>query len=194
MRIGIDIDDTLTNTYEYTIRVISKIYNLDYKKLLRKKMNYDELKINYPKVFEKETYEKEIKNVKLKENAKKVINKLYKNNEIIIITARNKNECKLPYNLCYNYLTKNKIKFNELIVEAMDKGRICYENKIDLFIDDSINNCLNVLEYGIDTFIFDNIYNKNTKIKRVKNWLEINKYIERINNGKNSNKRRNIRR
>ena len=76
MRIGIDIDDTLTNTYEYTIRVISKIYNLDYKKLLRKKLNYDELKINYPKVFEKEIYEKEIKNVKLKENAKKVINKL----------------------------------------------------------------------------------------------------------------------
>ncbi len=194
MRIGIDIDDTLTNTYEYTIRVISKIYNLDYKKLLRKKLNYDELKINYPKVFEKEIYEKEIKNVKLKENAKKVINKLYKNNEIIIITARNKNECKLPYNLCYNYLTKNKIKFNKLIVETMDKGKTCYENKIDLFIDDSINNCLNVLEYGIDTFIFDNIYNKNTKIKRVKNWLEINKYIERINNGKNSNKRRNIRR
>ena len=76
----------------------------------------------------------------------------------------------------------------------MDKGKTCYENKIDLFIDDSINNCLNVLEYDIDTFIFDNIYNKNTKIKRVKNWLEINKYIERINNGKNSNKRRNIRR
>ena len=76
----------------------------------------------------------------------------------------------------------------------MDKWKTCYENKIDLFIDDSINNCLNVLEYGIDTFIFDNIYNKNTKIKRVKNWLEINKYIERINNGKNSNKRRNIRR
>lgn len=188
MRIGIDIDDTLTNTYEYTIKVISKLYNLDYKKILRKKLNYDELKINYQKAFEKEIYEKEIKNVKLKENAKKVINKLYKNNEIIIITARNKNECKLPYNLCHNYLTKNKIKFNELIVEAIDKGKICYENKIDLFIDDSINNCLNVLEYGIDTIIFDNVYNKNTKIKRVKNWLEINRYIERSNNGKNSNK------
>ncbi len=188
MRIGIDIDDTITNTYEYIIKKISKIYNLNYKNLLSKKLNYNELKIKYPKVFEKEIYEEEIKNVKIKENAKKIINKLYKNNEIIIITARNKNECKLPYNLCYNYLTKNKIKFNELIVEAIDKGKICFENKIDLFIDDSINNCLNVSQYEIDTLIFDNVYNKNIKIKRIRNWLEINKYIERINNGKNNNK------
>lgn len=190
MRIGIDIDDTLTNTYDFIIKTVCKTYNLEYKKLLKKHLNYDELKINYPKAFEKEIY----LNVKLKKDAKKVINKLIKKNEIIFITTRNKNECKLPYNLCCDYLNKNKVKFNELIIEASDKGKICYENKIDLFIDDSIKNCLNTLDYGIETIIFDNVYNKNCKIKRVKNWLEILKYVERINNGKNSNKRRNNRR
>ena len=188
MRIGIDIDDTITNTYDDTIRTICNLYNQDYNELISKQMNYDNLLIHFPKAFSKEIYEKEIKKVKLKTNAKKIINKLSKNNEIFIITARNKNECSLPYNMSYNYLTDNKIKFDKLFVEVLDKGKCCYENKIDLFIDDSVKNCQSVIEYGIDTILFDNIFNKNGDIKRFDNWIDIYEYVERNYNGKNNNK------
>jgi len=187
MRIGIDIDDTITDTYDATIKTICRIYNVDYNELTNKKWNYDILVNKYPKVFEPNVFKKEITKEKLKENVKQIINKLSKEHEIIFITARNKKECEIPYNLSYNYLTKKGIKFNDLFVEVFDKGTFCYENKIDLFIDDSIRNCLSVSEYGIGTIIFDNLFNKNCDFKRYNNWLDIYSYIERINDGKNSN-------
>lgn len=188
MRIGIDIDDTMTDTYDATIKTICRVYNVSYDKLIDEKLNYDILAKRYPRVFMPDIFKKDIVKIKLKENVKKVINKLSKNHEIIIITARNKKECEIPYNLSYNYLTKKGINFDDLFVEIMDKGKFCYENKIDLLIDDSIKNCSDVNEYGIDTIIFDNIFNKNCEFKRYNNWLDIYEYIERINDGKNSNK------
>jgi len=187
MRIGIDIDDTITETYDATIKTICKMYNLSYHELIKEKLNYDILSRRYSEAFKLEIYEKEILKLKLKKDVKKVINKLSKKHEIIIITARNKFECRFPYNLSYEYLTTNNIYFDELFVEVSDKGKCCYENKIDLFIDDSIRNCLSVNEYGIDTIIYDNVFNKDCNLRRYDNWLDIYDYIERINNGKNSN-------
>ena len=188
MKIGIDIDDTITNTYDNTIKIICNLYNQDYNELIQKQMNYDDLIIYFPKAFSKEIYEKSIKIVKLKKDVKRIINKLSQNNEIFIITARNKNECSLPYNMSYNYLIDKGIKFDKLFVEVFDKGKCCNENKIDLFIDDSIKNCQNVIEYGIDTILFDNVFNKNSNIKRFDNWIDIYEYIERNYYGKNNNK------
>ena len=45
MRIGIDIDDTITETHDYIIKKICKCYNL--KKEQIDYMNYDQLQLNY---------------------------------------------------------------------------------------------------------------------------------------------------
>ena len=66
-----------------------------------------------------------------------------------------------PYELCKRYLSKYNIKYDKLIVDAHDKGSICKRENIDVFIDDSIKNCVSVGEYGIRVFIYDNTYNKN---------------------------------
>lgn len=79
-----------------------------------------------------------------------------------------------PYELCKRYLSKYNIKYDKLIVDAHDKGSICKRENIDVFIDDSIKNCVSVGEYGIRVFIYDNTYNKNEdRFDRVYNWKEI---------------------
>jgi uncharacterized HAD superfamily protein len=180
MRIGIDIDDTITNTYEDILKEVSSYYKIDYNNLISNKVNYDMLynSLKDYDVFCKKYYEKIIENVSLKENVVEVLERLNKKYEIIFITARNKNEYNDPYLITKKYLDKNKIPYDGIYTEVINKGKFCYENNIDIFIDDSIKNCNDTLNYKINTIIFDNIYNKNCNIKRLYNWLEIEKYIE----------------
>ena len=63
------------------------------------------------------------------------------------------------------------ILFNAKLKNGAD---ICKRENIDVFIDDSIKNCVSVGEYGIRVFIYDNTYNKNEdRFDRVYNWKEI---------------------
>ena len=193
MRIGIDIDDTMTNIkdkltnsaiqyakslnkdVQYIDYNIVDIYNNGniYQKLFN--FNYEELKYFLGTIQEGIT-----DNAIPRENCVEVINKLHNDgNEIYIITARDKEFHKDPYLQSKEWLEKNSIYYDKLIVNARDKGQACIENNIDLLIDDSISNCLNVDNLGIDTII---IGNKNDRgIKNINNWQEIYEYIENHN-------------
>lgn len=63
-----------------------------------------------------------------------------------------------------------------------DKAKVCKNEKIDLFIDDSIANCSKVKELGIETILFNsksNIEDKNS-FYRVNEWKEIYEKIKNI--------------
>ena len=47
MRIGIDIDDTITNTYKEIVKILSYNNNIDFLYLYNMNLNYDELFSNY---------------------------------------------------------------------------------------------------------------------------------------------------
>ena len=49
MRIGIDIDDTITNTYKEIVKILSYNNNIDFLYLYNMNLNYDELFSNYNK-------------------------------------------------------------------------------------------------------------------------------------------------
>lgn len=189
MRIGIDVDDTLTNSYDLIVDLVSKIYDVDGNYLKSVGATYDDF-INDNNKFPE--YEKKVSvnfpnllsEVPLKENASSIINKLHNDgHEIFFITARNRNEYGDPYLFTCNYLKKNDVFFDEVLVEAFDKGQICLDKQIDLFIDDSIRNCTSTSSIGIDTYLFDTTYNrKNNTIKRVSSWQEV---YDLISNNKN---------
>ena len=61
-----------------------------------------------------------------------------------------------PYLYSKVWLEKNKIYYDKLIVNAIDKRRACLENDIVLLIDDNISNYLNVTNVGIDAIIIGN--------------------------------------
>lgn len=193
MRIGIDIDDTITNikdkltnaALEYAKSLNKNVQNIDYnivdiynngniyQKLFN--FNYEELKYFLGTIQEEIT-----DNAIPRENCVKVINKLHNDgNEIYIITARDKEFHEDPYLQSKEFLDKNSIYYDKLIVNSRNKAMACIENNIDLLIDDSISNCLNSDNFGIDTITIGNKNNRG--IKNVDNWEEIYDYIKNNN-------------
>lgn len=183
MRIGIDLDDTITKTDEILFKY-AKIYNKEEKILF----NINREEWNLTKAFGwnkeniKEFFSKYLKSIyeeaEIKENAKERINKLKDDgNEIIIITARDTKSLKEVYEVCKDWLINNKINVDKIVVDGEDKAQKCLENKIDIFIDDNICNCENVYNnLKIPVLLMNGRYNKdyqNPKIKRVYNWNEI---------------------
>lgn len=194
MRIGIDIDNTLTKVqdklnkaaFDYAISLGKKIDNYDnplediknngdtYKKKFQ--FTYEELKY-----FLKEIQEEITNNALPRENVKNVIDKLKEDgHEIYIVTARDSEFHDDPYKLSKEWLDKNSIYYDKLIVNAREKSSVCKDENIDLFIDDQLNNCLSVTNVGIKTImITDKIYNYN-EITQLQNWNEIYNYVNEM--------------
>ena len=189
MNIGIDIDDTIANTNisidtfakEYTEKVLKrnfKINNLDnvldpmWAKYLYGWTIEEDAK------FWEDKYELTMQNATIKDGASRVINKLYKNNEIIIITARADNQ-KIR-DLTVKWLEENNIHYHKIYMGHLDKKRIIQKNKIDVFIDDNFKNCKEASNLGVRTLLMDSRINKNLNyenIKRVFSWNEIEKEL-----------------
>ncbi len=191
MRIGIDVDDTITNSYDTIFDLIGEVYNIDSNKLKEDGTTYYDVQedhVNFPNYdkFVVDNFDKIIPNVSLKENAKEVINKLHEDgHQIIIITARSDKEHSNPYMTTYLYLVKHDILFDKVFVNMKDKGALCKEEKIDIFIDDSVINCKSAINSGINTFLFDATFNKNNKdIKRVNDWLDVYRIVNEIDDNK----------
>ncbi|MCT4613135.1 MAG: hypothetical protein N4A47_07180 [Clostridia bacterium] len=190
MRIGIDIDDTLTNLYEYTI-AYGQMY--DYEELEKDSMinpyGYDT-----PFIFEwsdeedKSFWEKYIEEIVTKVNprpfAVSVIERLRREgHEIYIITARSNLWYKNPYKISEEWLLKNKIEYDKLVVSARDKVKACKENDIDIHIDDSNKHLKELTEAGIPVLLYDNVFNKKSDTKlsiRVYSWPQIYNEIQKL--------------
>ena len=177
MRIGIDIDDTIVNTSEICINYVKKLdkkYGENIKDIIT-----DNIKNPVVTLFYDNYLYDVIAHAKLKEDAVKVINELYRDNEIYFITARSERFIKDVDNMTKNLLDSYNIKYNKIITGAGKKAELCVENNIDLLIDDSIKHCTNLSNIGIDTLLFNSINNKDieTNLKRVYNWNEVYDYV-----------------
>lgn len=181
MRIGIDIDDTICSTNE---KILIEADKYD-KEVLGGSGIKNPFAYDFPTMmgwddngkgdFFKDRLSYIMENAPIKDGVVEVINKLYdEGNEIYFITYRKDKYIKDPYQLSKEWLDKNNIKFTKLIANSGDKGIVCFENKIDLFIDDSITHCKDVSSYNIKTLLYNSFYNKdNDEFQRVNNWYEI---------------------
>lgn len=198
MIIGIDIDNTITDVrdelnnaaYEYAIKLGKSINELEknfediknngdtYRE--RFQFSYDELKY-----FLKNIQEEITNRAEPRINAVKIINRLRKDgHKIIIITARDIEFHDEPYLLSKNWLDKNNIEYDKLIVNAREKGAVCKNEDIDLFIDDQLNNCLDVLKENIKVIRFSDKVCDNNDIVNLNNWTKIYEYIGELNETK----------
>lgn len=183
MRLGIDVDDTITNSWESLMPHYATCFDVPLKELQQSKPYYKSVqhKVTLDEYFDMvlSIYDSVIPNVPLKEHAKEVINKLYDEGyEIIFITARGRGHTD-PYKQTKDYLDKHCIKYHKIIVDATDKAKVCQQEKIDLFIDDSLRNCKIVSQLGIETILFERYYNEDDQqFHHVKSWNEIYEYIK----------------
>ena len=153
MNIGIDIDDTISETFEtllpysqkYTIEDLKKESKIDFRADLSNHFyivymnNWTE---NEAINFWKKYYAEILKKVNIKTFAADVINKLREQgHKIYLITARWDMPGDNVKEITRKWLEEKEVKYDELIINASDKAKLVEENKIDIFIDDSFNNC-----------------------------------------------------
>ena len=180
MRIGIDIDDTISKTNE---KLIEKALEFDKKRVKGKGFKdpdaYSFMEMFYWNVMDVDTFLKTFRagnsflEIEPIEDAALYINKLYDaGNEIYFITRR-KNTLKVK-SMTKKWLKKNGFKYNKVFFYIRDKGKFASELDVDYFIDNEEANVYSALEYNIKAFLMDTKYNKDIKdLERVKSWKEI---------------------
>ena len=181
MKIGIDIDDTMTNTTE-----ILEFYLKQYDKIVE---TSDWTK--WDKSIQRDFFNKNmvsiVTNVKLKKNVKEVLYELKNNNTLVLITSRSDRYADNICNLTEKFIKDNELPFDNIFTCSGDKVNICMNEHIDILIDDNKYICEKVYEKGIEVLLFDSKYNKDSKFRRVYNWVEIKEIIGDKNGRKNYN-------
>lgn len=194
MNIGIDIDDTISNTFETFLPYIKKFIEQD----LNRKLDLNlSSRTDYYNIIEKyglseeearifwETYYVEIlESVKPKKSAVEVIKYLKeKGNKIILITARFDDGIVDVKAITKKWLEANNIKYDKLIINSHNKLETAKMEKIDIFIDDSIRNCEMVSSGNINAYMFstqNNAYYKNDNIEKIVSWDEFYGKIKEV--------------
>lgn len=204
MKIGIDIDDTIANTFETGMKY-AETFTKDYCHRtytdVEKRLGSIQSHRHWQEIFEwndkeeqeffKEYYEKILREVDIKEEVCDAINKLYIGNELIFITARFETKESSVENLTKSWLKKNQIPYNQLYL-GRKKSEVCVEKGIDIFIDDSYENCKSVQLLNTKVYLMDHVTNRNIEdksIERVYGWKDLYKklkeYEEEKANGDN---------
>lgn len=195
MNIGIDIDNVISKFNEGLLSAFfnedkklrnNGIINKDASYITRGMFDWTEEEVNN---FYNDNIQEIVRNLEVKKEAKKYINKLKKDGcNIYIITGRDNGEYKDPYNMTKTWLKIHDIYYDKLIFtnsyDDYAKAIVCLENNIDIMIDDSIRICRCCIENNITTLLMDTPYNKKTDILRVNNWEEVYNYIKNYNKEK----------
>ena len=194
MNIGIDIDDTISNTFETFLPYMEKYVCQD----LNRKLDLNlSSRTDYYNIVEKyglsedeakdfwiQYYIPMLESVKPKQSAVEIINKIKeKGNRIVLITARIDDEIVDARAITEKWLEENKINYDKLIINSHNKLETAKQEDINLFIDDSIRNCEMVSSGDIKTYMFsteNNNYYENEKIEKVISWDELYEKIKEV--------------
>lgn len=181
LTIGIDIDDTITDTFYHLMPAVAKFFNEDINYLKENKISYTSLTPDMKEhelEFARENFDKLIPLTPIKKDAAEYIRKIKKlGHRILIITARSNLFYTDAYKTSTNYLKSHNVPFDELIC-TFDKAGICKEQNVNIFIDDSVNQCNKVKEAGIKPLLFASPINEdNQEHHKVYSWEDVYNYI-----------------
>lgn len=188
MRIGIDIDNVISNFDEVLLK---EFLNQD-KKLRNTGIVNEEIYITRGMFdwsqeeideFYHNNIEKIANNLKVIDKAPEYIKKLKGNGyEIYIVSGRDNGEYENPYKMTTEWLEKYNIVYDKLKLtnayDSLEKAKICIDNDIDIMIDDSARICLEIDKTKTKALLMDTPYNrKEDTLTRVHNWDEIYEFI-----------------
>ena len=182
MNIAIDIDDTLTESFDYFLPYVAEYFDVDEETLRKQNISYS----NLPKEWKKDEigfcrayYDRIVPGTPFKQDAAWGVKRLRElGHRIVIITARADALYTDPYQTTEQELANGGICYDKLIC-TFDKAKACVEEEISVLIDDSLTHCDAASEKGISTLLFSSKANQyeETEHIRVSNWEEV---IEKI--------------
>lgn len=176
MRIGIDIDDTITETKREISKQIKK-FRRQYK--LKRYNEFHQLSDENFTKFMTEYGSKIYLEMKIKKRAIEVIRKWYeKGHEIYFITARAESDCKNIEEYTKLFLRKNIIPYHYIMFNSKNKGVDTATLNLDVFIDDRES----VLDTIKGPFLIRVIADKKnySKYKKARNWKEIEEIVSTL--------------
>lgn len=181
MTIGIDIDDTLTNTREnqekYWQEYIKKYPKDGYTSELPLTIN--DFGDEYIQLFWDEYREELSFKSSYKENAATILKKLKDEGyNLCVVTARRVSKCPDLHNKIKKAFQENNIPIDTIYSDTTDKGLFCKEHGIDILIDD----CLNHINSATNNNVVGILFNKADSYSgyQTTNWLEIYNIITKI--------------
>lgn len=191
MNIGIDIDDTLSNSFESVAADaqrfdIEELGNSGNVKNYGKIDNHCYIENMYPHwtkeqidLFWDRYFVNMLTKATPKQYASEIIGKLKDDgNKITIITSRYEviEGSNWVEDCSKKWFEKYNIPYDTLILNAQDKLEAAKKEGIELFIDDSVSHCKRMQEGGIKSFLYTSIMNQNLEIpelERVYSWVQI---------------------
>lgn len=188
MNIAIDIDDTLTDTFEYLMPFVAEFYKKDLTELQRNNISYSNIPKEWRRYewdFEKSYYDKVVVRTPFKKDAARYVRLLHQmGHKIVIITGRTKEFYTDPYAITEEELKNGNIVFDKLIC-TLSKEQACLDEEIDVMIDDLPSNCDAVSSVGITPILFASQAKRdlNTEYVRVNQWVDVIEMIEQIERG-----------
>ena len=189
MNIGLDIDNVITDFDKSILK-----YFLKEDKLKRNNgiINPKPSHINcgmfdWSEEEVKEFYNKNMEKIatefNIRKYARNVINQLLKDgHEIFLISHRSQPHYKNPQQTTLDWLKKKKINYTKLVLSKLpDKTAECLKYKIDILVDDRVDQCKLMKNRGINVLLMLTRYNKYAKkdLPYVKSWLELYKEISK---------------
>jgi len=182
MNIGLDIDDTMTNTSELIMEYAMEYFNSNDVELINSILNSKCIEGPLLDFYNKYVI-KMIENYTLKDNVKEVIDRLRsKGHKIFIITARGYTPVHGVIEATEEYFKKHNIYFDGIIFKAINKKESCIKNNIDVMVDDSVGVSEELRDTNVKSILFNSVINENIQVNvdRVDNWIELEKHIDRL--------------
>ncbi|PKM76272.1 MAG: hypothetical protein CVU90_13585 [Firmicutes bacterium HGW-Firmicutes-15] len=190
MNIGIDIDNTITNTREI---ILDYVRIFDQENCLKTKVDLSQYSLEESLMWDAKlikrflsTYLEDIyASVRPKPHAIEVITDLHQCHSIILITSRNQRDLSITESTL-EWLSRYQLSYDKLVMNNTEnmhhfsKLAACLENDIDVMIEDHHDLSLELSE-KIPVLMFDYPYNAHlnvNNITRVNNWLEVKEIIQ----------------
>lgn len=170
MKIAVDFDNTIVNTFE-----VSKKY-LDIYLPGNKMKSYHELTPVQEKDFFNQYAVSITENLHLFKNVKKTFQFCHKHGITLIMVSKRGWNCPALIPKTLEFLEKNGVEFDEINQAVIDKGKFCKLNNVDLLIDDLDKELKKVEDYGIRVLKYGS---KSDKYNYALSWDEVYRFIQK---------------
>lgn len=183
MKIGIDIDDTITNTRDLQLKYwkeyVTKNPNGNYTEQLPTTIN--DFGDDYVQLFW-DIYREQLSfQATVKEQVDFVTRKLRNDGHTLcIVTSRPDYKYENLRERLDDLFNKNNIGIDIIYTDVRNKGQFCRDNSIDLLIDDDIKHINSALENNIKAILFND--REDFDGLHCNNWLELYEIITSMDN------------
>ena len=199
MIIGIDVDEVLCRTNDYFLFEFNKKHGTNFKREELTRYDYECFEgYNGEYIFDclVNHLHENLTFYDIFDDSKKVLKQLKEEgHQLYVITSRWKEFREKTIFWLNNHFGENF--FDKILIyndkyEKKCKAEVAKEYGVDILIDDAPKFALGAVKNGIYVLLMNHPWNqdiKNTKnLKRVYNWLEIKKEIDKITKSKNNSK------